>query len=464
MATLRWSWTAIIGILIFAAAFGPVHSLEDIGPIRKLPLPSQDPFYASPLHLHTVRPGTVLRTRKIRASYFGFVPHGVVSWQILYRSNDVKGAPIAAVTTIFQPSQPKRDRFVSYQTAYNSACANCVPSFTWRQGSGGPSLDHLESTIEFLRIQGYLLQGYVVSSPDHEGPDSAFGVGRVGGKVVLDSMRAVTDFGKTQGLFTSTPAIVGVGYSGGGIPTSWASALQRNYAPELPIKGWVFGGAPVDWTETIHTMHNSSVSGLVLQGISGLLSSTAYNVQLEPLWGKIETPAGSEMLRFIRSHCLETNVLKYRYNSILTDKFQSMGASLLHSPTMQRILTDNLLGLRKDETPMAPVLLYHGKWDQMVPLGQVSSLAKLWCSRKADVTFTTYYGEHMTCSMLGIPKTYRFVNKAFAGTVRPTCSKEEDTSNALDSVGLSAKMKPLLTDLAKYLDPARRWDRGHLRR
>ncbi|KAF2152223.1 LIP-domain-containing protein [Myriangium duriaei CBS 260.36] len=456
---------AILAPFLTTAVVGTEFIARDTGILRKFPFPSQDSFYSPPAKLETFVPGTVLRTRQINASFFGFVPRRVLAWQLLYRSNAVDGSAIAAVTTIFQPSQPKRDRFVSYQAAYNSACPDCVPSFAWRLGSwpGRSPLDHLEPTIEFLRIQGYLLQGYIVSSPDHAGPDGAFTVGRVSARCVLDGMRAATNFGRTQGLFNTTPAIVGVGYSGGGIPTSWASTLQRQYAPELPVKGWVFGGAPVNWTEVILTMDKSKLAGLVFTGIVGLLSPTAYQTQLGPLWEKIVTFEGRQMFRYVRSHCLENVAIKYRHDSMLTNKYQTLGPDFLTHPISQKVLTDNFLGFKSDEIPIAPVLLWHGTKDQMVPVSQASSLANSWCNRKVSVTFNTYNAEHMTASMLGIPKAYRFVEKAFAGSVRVSCSNQNDRSDNLNFAALPAKLMPLLTNLTTYLEPARRWDRAHPR-
>lgn len=47
---------------------------------------------------------------------------------------------------------------------------------------------------------------------------------------VLDSMRAVSNFGSSLGLTTDKPSIVGAGYSGGGLATAWAAALNHVYA------------------------------------------------------------------------------------------------------------------------------------------------------------------------------------------------------------------------------------------
>ncbi|KAF2152177.1 secreted lipase 1 precursor [Myriangium duriaei CBS 260.36] len=463
MRVLRRCWFVAVRILLTTTVVFTIWASQDTEALLKIPLPSQDPWYIPPANLRNFELGAVLRTREINASFFGLVPRKVLAWQLLYRTQAIDGTAIAATTTVFQPSQPKQNVFLSYQTAYNSACPNSVPSYDWRLGTGSVLRphDHLETTVEFIRIQGYLVQGYIVSSPDHEGPDSAFTAGRVGAKCVLDNMRAVSKFGRTQGLFTTTPAIVGVGYSGGGIPTSWAAALQRNYAPELPVKGWAFGGFPCNTSESMTLTSNSSLSGLVFSGFVGLMSRTAYRAQLKPLWDRIATNEGIQMVKYVRSHGLLSNVRKYRHASLFSDRFQNLGLSLLHTPEVRPILQDNFIGLRPDETPMAPVLLYHGRDDRVVPVAQISSLTDTWCRRKASVTFTTYPGEHMAVSMLGIPGAYRFVSKAFAGKVGTACSRNHIRSSKWSLRGLSTALKPVMANLTTYLNPARRLDREH---
>ena len=54
----------------------------------------------------------------------------------------------------------------------------CDPSYNYQflapQGS-------LISSAEFFLLQAFVLDGNVVSSPDYEGPDAAFGAGRLAG-------------------------------------------------------------------------------------------------------------------------------------------------------------------------------------------------------------------------------------------------------------------------------------------
>lgn len=75
---------------------------------------------------------------------------------------------------------PKKDKFVSFHTAYDGAARSgiCDPSFNYQLGS--PQVD-LISSVEFLLLSAFVQDGYIVSSPDYEGPDAAFGAGRLSG-------------------------------------------------------------------------------------------------------------------------------------------------------------------------------------------------------------------------------------------------------------------------------------------
>jgi hypothetical protein len=71
-------------------------------------------------------PGAILRTRKINSAYFGLIPNPVTSYQILYRTTAVDGSATSTVTTVFVPTGAKKDRFVSFHTAYDGAARSGV--------------------------------------------------------------------------------------------------------------------------------------------------------------------------------------------------------------------------------------------------------------------------------------------------------------------------------------------------
>jgi hypothetical protein len=197
-------------------------------------VPELDPFYKPDAGFESKPPGTILRTRKIAASYFGLIPNDVQAYQLLYRTTAVDGSAIAAATTVFKPTLAKLDRFVSFHTAYDGAARDgkCDPSYSYQLLS--PQVN-LISSAEFFLLEAFLLDGNIVSAPDYEGPDAAFAAGRLAGMAALDSMRAVSSFRQLGFLFK--PNVVGYGYSGGGIATGWAAQLAASYALK-PLPVW----------------------------------------------------------------------------------------------------------------------------------------------------------------------------------------------------------------------------------
>jgi hypothetical protein len=69
------------------------------------------------------------------------------------------------------------------------------------------------SQFELLLVVALLNQGYIVNSPDYQGPSSAFSAGRLEGHGVLDSMRAALSY-NPLGLDSNKTKIVGAGCTG----------------------------------------------------------------------------------------------------------------------------------------------------------------------------------------------------------------------------------------------------------
>ena len=411
--------------------------------------PSSDVFYQPPAGFESTVPGTVLRTRSIAASFFGILINPVEAYQLLYRTTAVNGSAIATVTTIFKPLGAKTDRFVSFQTAYDSSSSVCDPSYSYQLGT--PQSD-LISSAEMLIIEAYLFSGYIVASSDYEGPDAAFGPGRLSGMGVLDGIRAVSNFHSTLQLSSSTPMVVGVGYSGGAIATGWAASLQRNYAPEIDIKGWVAGGTPANLTGTALYIDGTIFSGFVLGVVDGLIKPSAYGATFQPLLNSILTPTGQTALNYAAANCAIADLLKFADQSITSTTFQSLGDRLWYDPTVASILAQNTMGINKDETPTAPVFMYHASQDEIVPYANASTLANTWCSDGASVKFTTYgNGGHITTEVVAIVDAITFVASAFAGTTAKGCSRNTELGSDLNPIALGVELEPILIALVQTL-------------
>jgi len=218
---------ALATALLSIAAGGLVAATDAEAAVY--PLPDPDRFYAAPPNIGDYRPGDVVRSRPVPAPGFP----GATAWQLLYRSSNSAAAPIAAMTTLLVPGGGGNRPLVSYQPFVNSLGLQCAPSHTLFNGGlkEAPALNLL------------LARGWAVAVPDHLGPTSAYGAAQLGGRLVLDGIRAARGFGPA-GLARSPVGLAG--YSGGGMATGFAAAMAPDYAPELPIAGVAMGGVPVN--------------------------------------------------------------------------------------------------------------------------------------------------------------------------------------------------------------------------
>lgn len=421
-------------------------------------LPNVDPFYQPPPGFENEAPGTILRSRKISTAYFGLIHNHVHAWQLLYRTTAINGSAIATATTIFKPEHAKMDRFVSFHTAYDGASrtGSCDPSYNYQFLA---KQYDLISSVEMLLLRAYVHDGNIVSSPDYEGPDAAFGAGRLAGTGVLDSMRAVANFRDTLGFDTDNPAVVGYGYSGGGLATSWAASLQPTYAPEIAIKGWASGGTVANLTGTAVFFDGTLFVGFLPQAIAGLTAPSAYGAELQPILDRVITPNGTAVIEQSKRICGVENLFTVPFQQIQSTKFQTLGKDIFYEPTIAKVLEQCVMGQHKNETPKAPVYMYHAPHDEVIPYSNATSLRDEWCNDGASVHFVNIQnGGHATTEIIGFSGAFNWVKKAFAGTTGSGCSEETILDEKLNLVALGVSLEPILVGLANGLAIAGRKD------
>ncbi|OAA56466.1 Lipase, secreted [Cordyceps fumosorosea ARSEF 2679] len=420
---------------------------------RRATLPSRDKFYLPPAGFESAAPGTVLRDRPILAAFLGIIPDLTVrAHQVLYRTTAVNGTPVAAVTTIFAPLLfAKKDRLVTYNTAYDSACVDCNPSYAFQFGS---LPTNVLLAADFLLLQAYLAKGYVVNSPDYEGPDAAFSVGRLAATGVLDSMRAAQSFGSAKLGLAANAAMVGTGYSGGGLATAWAAALQPTHAPELTIKGWAVGGVPANITAMVPFLDGGRTSGFLPVAIAGQMKPSAYGAELAPVFDRIVTDEGRAAMRTANTQCAVPNLLKFSGKSVLSTSFQTLGDGFLHDPTVSKVLARGTLGVVREETPAAPVYMYHAQQDEVVVYGPAFDTYQRWCANGAAVSFVAFpTGGHVSTGAFGAPGAVDFVQRAFDGSVATSsCSFKTAGDTSVSSSALGSTAQPAAVQLNALVD------------
>lgn len=251
---------------------GPLAGLAPSSPTSTaFPSPDIDPFYRAPASIAHYSPGQVVRTRLTNSTFSK--DHLSHSYQVMVRSASTQMLPIGAVATILVPknvSSKAAPKILSYQYFEDSVSQSCSPSWNYvdtpkpMNTTGGKSAN---SEAPWY-VNWALERGYYVVIPDHEGPNSAFMAGHQGGKIVLDSIRALINH---ESLPKRKSQIAMFGYSGGAHATAWATIMHESWAPELNIIGAVHGGTPIDPENLLNHLNAGPFSGWAGAGIVGLM-------------------------------------------------------------------------------------------------------------------------------------------------------------------------------------------------
>lgn len=444
MMAFRFTPLVHLALAVFLALMLATASARPMLASRAGP-PSEDPFYDPPEGFENEAPGTILRQRTIDATFFKTIPNPVEAHQLLYRTEAIDGAAIATVTTVFKPWFPMDDRWISFHTAYDSSSPKCSPSNIYRAGG---ETKNVIVAAEMLIIEAYLILGYVVASPDYEGPDAAFAAGHLEGMGVLDGIRAVDHFKDTVGITSDNPKVVGIGYSGGAIATGWAASLHPHYAPDLNVHGWVQGGTPVNLTSTLLYIDGTSKSGFTPIAVDGLSKPSAYGERWMPLLNRIVTPQGEEALEFAETHCATAVLDNFKGKSIFSPNFQTLGRDILENPVVSSVLSQNVMGTKRENAPTAPMFVYHTTQDNTIPYSDASQLVDRWCGYGSDVQFTTFRaGSHSVTEVFGIPYVMDFIDNAFDGKVASGCSREGAAASFLDLLSLDSSLADVIKAL-----------------
>jgi len=242
-----------------------------VGRASTIPPPSDDPFYVAPSGYESAEPGAILRSRPVPSalSLFQTIPLNLKgAWQLLYRTTDSMGKPIATVTTVLVPKNADPKKLLSYQVAEDSGGEiNCAPSYTLQTGSD--SVYAGTGGIEAALIAAALNQGWIVNSPDWEGPKSTFIAGKQAGYATLDGIRAALASGETTSV-SSDAKVQMWGYSGGALASEFAAELQSGYAPEIPFVGMAIGGLTPNVSNVLTTISGGLFAGIAAAGFIGL--------------------------------------------------------------------------------------------------------------------------------------------------------------------------------------------------
>lgn len=360
------------------------------GPL--MPIASSDNFYAAADFTPNGDPGDIINTRPMPPPFavFGDVV------QIQFHSTDSVGRAIPAVATVISPfnAAPNRPVMV-YGQAVNALGLRCAPSQALY--SGDPDVVIREAPA----LNALLAVGWTVVIPDHLGPRSAYGAGRLGGQITLDSIRAAQRFAP---LNLAHSPITMLGYSGGGMATAWAAALAPSYAPELDLVGAAIGGLPANLEIMAEALgHNPHPA-------FGLAAAAAFGLERE--YGP-ELPISDYLtdegwrFRFALNNACTNEILRVGAGRSV----EGLGTSfeLFYNPTTRQILRDNSIEFY-DQVPRIPILEWHAAGDALLPVASIDATMARWRAAGVPVTsMPTIAPEHVSGAALGIPPAAKFL-------------------------------------------------------
>jgi hypothetical protein len=378
----------------------PMPNESQLYPYIPVPVPSADPWYDDPADLDNLRNGDIIRWHDVQ-SYFLAVPIPVFTRQLLYRSTDAHGTPIATATTLIVPGipwiGPGNRPLISYQEAIDGLGSQCNPSFTIRAGL----------MKESALVAQFLTAGLAVSVPDFDGKRNTI-MSPAEGHMVLDGMRAA----QRSGLGLEGSPIGMWGYSGGGHSTAWAAELHRSYAPELNVRASAQGGVPGDKV----AIAPFAISGNQFQAnFTGWLAIIGLSREYPELLDLADhlTPDGMQVAQDMNSRCL--------YSSWLTTALRPVAAYLkdpnvLSDPGVNEALELSSLG-HPETTPDMPILMWHSTTDQLLPAElAIDSVARKYCDRGVNLRyFRVPATEHISAELIPELGTVAWLTAVVAG-------------------------------------------------
>ncbi|MBP1160591.1 triacylglycerol lipase [Rhodococcus sp. PvR099] len=365
-----------------------------------------DPFFSAPPDLAERAPGDVLKVRQMPPNlYFP----GSQVWEVLFRTKDSEGLPMAANTTYLLPPNHVPDGpLVSYQHIINALGNKCKIA------------TELYTTDPFTQIREApglniaLARGWAVALPDHLGPRMAYGAAKLGGQITLDGLKAVRKIPEFQ---AANSPIGLAGYSGGGMATGWAAALAPTYAPELNIVGAAQGGVPMNIGKMAQALgaNPHPAFGLAMAAALGLEREYPDRVDVS---GQLNDQ-GRWLQQMIQNGC--TNEIMFwgigRSAMQVTDN-----KDFMNNPSAWVVMDENSLELYPG-VPDFPIFEWHSPTDALIPVDSIDNTLRRYCAAGTPVeTLLTPTPDHLSAAALGLPQALDWIDGRFRGVPAPsTC-------------------------------------------
>jgi pimeloyl-ACP methyl ester carboxylesterase len=338
--------------------------------------PPRPAFYEAPATLPAAN-GAVIRHEGVKYLLDPLDASSLVrtARRVLYKTTNRKGEAIAVSGTVIIPKAPylglgKRP-VIGYAPGTQGMADRCAPSRLFSE----------LFEYEGLFIEGLLARGYAVAMPDYEGLGTE-GVhtymDRVSqGRATLDVVRAAQRLG--LGVDSTHPVGL-MGYSQGGGAAASAAELAATYAPDLRVRGAVVGAVPADLGMVAKNLDGGLFSAFSFFALRGLAES--YDINMSPYLND----KGKATMDAVEQDC----VFDLFDNAFVkSEKLSASGqpmSQLMAAEPFKSIIEAQRIGKIK---PAFPVLVTHSMLDDTIPYAAGKNMAKGWCSKGANVRFSS---------------------------------------------------------------------------
>ncbi|WP_406304033.1 lipase family protein [Streptomyces sp. NBC_00885] len=201
------------------------------------------------------------------------------------------------------------------------------------------------------------------------------------------------------------------GYSGGGFATAAAAQMQPEYAPELELRGIAMGGVIADFNASLQTISGQAFSGWLPFGLAALRRSYPQ--------ADINQYLGTSGLAYadaVQNECAGAAVASGPYFAPLS-RFEASPGSLSVGAFHSFAHSVSPIGL--PGTPAAPVYLYHGVSDELVPVTAARQLVHRYRAAGADVLYVEDDKDHAAEQSYGVPGAVTFLTRRLSLIPRP---------------------------------------------
>ena len=335
-------------------------------------------FYHDPVDLDSSEPGQLFRSESVRNPKNPLGISNVGPYKadrILYSSTNRSGEKIQVSGMVIEPKTEWGGEgprpVVAFAPGTQGLADRCAASRKIADGVGD---------YEQFYFHQYLKKGYAVVLTDYEGlgtPGMHTYMDRASqGHTVLDSIRAAQQLDGWD-INESNPVFIN-GYSQGGGAAAAAAELYDDYAPELNIKLATIGAAPTDLTLLPSALDGSLYFLFEAYALLGL--SNSYG---EDLYSHLND-RGTRKLQDATNTCT-MGLLKTADTTV--ERISNDGRNVqdfIDSEPFKSILAEQHIGY---DAPAIPVVITHGRGDDVIPFSTAEKLVDEWTERGTDVTF-----------------------------------------------------------------------------